>query len=69
MKYISIPEKQITYSPKTHLLVNNDNFSPDGKYLFYDTREMVYNNNYDNYKSLISQIIINCNILILTKLP
>ncbi|MCP4644831.1 MAG: DUF3748 domain-containing protein [bacterium] len=34
-------ERQITYSPKNHDLDNNDNFSPDGRFLCYDTRETV----------------------------
>ena len=34
-------EKQITFSPFSHDLDNNDNFSPDGKWLCYDTRETV----------------------------
>jgi hypothetical protein len=42
---ISMPalgqEKQITFSPMGHDLDNNDNFSPDGKWLCYDTRETV----------------------------
>jgi hypothetical protein len=33
-------EKQLTITPKSHDLDNNDNFSPDGKFLCYDTREM-----------------------------
>lgn len=31
-------ERQVTYSAKNHNLDNNDNFSPDGRYLCYDTR-------------------------------
>ncbi|MEN8119713.1 MAG: DUF3748 domain-containing protein [Bacteroidota bacterium] len=31
-------EKQITFSEKNHALDNNDNFSPDDKFLCYDTR-------------------------------
>lgn len=34
-------ERQLTFSPKGHHLDNNDNFSPDGKFLVYDTRETV----------------------------
>lgn len=34
-------EVQITHSPKNHMLDNNDNFSPDGEFLCYDTRETV----------------------------
>ncbi len=33
-------EKQLTFTPKNHDLDNNDNFSPDGRFLCYDTREM-----------------------------
>jgi len=45
-------EKQITYSAKTHALDNNDNFSPDGRFLCYDTRGTVYNENLANSKSI-----------------
>jgi len=34
-------ERQITFSPKNHSLDNNDNFSKDGRFLVYDTRETV----------------------------
>ena len=34
-------EKQITNSPKNHNLDNNDNFSVDGRFLCYDTREFL----------------------------
>ncbi|MBI2432401.1 MAG: DUF3748 domain-containing protein [Candidatus Hydrogenedentes bacterium] len=34
-------ERQITSSPRAHNLDNNDNFSPDGRFLVYDTRETV----------------------------
>ncbi|MCP4641656.1 MAG: DUF3748 domain-containing protein, partial [bacterium] len=34
-------ERQITFSPKNHDLDNNDNFSADGRFLCYDTRETV----------------------------
>lgn len=34
-------ERQLTNAPKNHFLDNNDNFSPDGRFLCYDTREMV----------------------------
>lgn len=34
-------ERQITTSAKNHELDNNDNFSPDGRFLCYDTRETV----------------------------
>ncbi|MDN5217055.1 DUF3748 domain-containing protein [Fulvivirgaceae bacterium BMA12] len=43
---------QITHSAKHHALDNNDNFSPDGSYLCYDTRGTVYNNNLANCKSI-----------------
>ncbi len=45
-------ENQLTFSAKTHALDNNDNFSPDGKYLCYDTRATVYNENLANSKSI-----------------
>ncbi len=45
-------EHQITFSAKTHALDNNDNFSPDGKYLCYDTRGTVYNSDLANTKSI-----------------
>jgi hypothetical protein len=32
-------ERQVTRSAKNHVLDNNDNFSPDGRFLCYDTRE------------------------------
>lgn len=34
-------ERQITFSPKNHMLDNNDNFSPDGRFIAYDTRETI----------------------------
>ncbi len=34
-------ERQITFSPKNHCLDNNDNFSMDGRFLCYDTRDML----------------------------
>ncbi len=45
-------EKQVTFSPKTHALDNNDNFSPDDKFLCYDTRGTVFNENLGNSKSI-----------------
>jgi hypothetical protein len=45
-------ERQITFSPKTHALDNNDNFSPDGLFLCYDTRGTVFNENLANSKSI-----------------
>jgi len=45
-------EKQITFSPKTHALDNNDNFSHDDKFLCYDTRGTIYNNDLANSKSI-----------------
>lgn len=35
------PERQITNSPENHCLDNNDNFSPDQRFLCYDTRETI----------------------------
>ncbi len=37
----ALEERQLTFSPKNHDLDNNDNFSPDGRFLCYDTRETV----------------------------
>ena len=34
-------ERQLTHSARNHMLDNNDNFSPDGRFLCYDTREMI----------------------------
>ncbi|NUM56892.1 MAG: DUF3748 domain-containing protein [Candidatus Hydrogenedentes bacterium] len=34
-------ERQITFSPQNHNLDNNDNFSPDQRFLCYDTRETI----------------------------
>lgn len=34
-------ERQITFAPHNHNLDNNDNFSPDRKFLCYDTRETI----------------------------
>ncbi|MRI01175.1 DUF3748 domain-containing protein [Kriegella sp. EG-1] len=45
-------EKQLTFNAKTHALDNNDNFSPDGNFLCYDTRYMVFNTNLANSKSV-----------------
>jgi WD40 repeat protein len=54
-------EHQITFSAKTHALDNNDNFSPDGNYLCYDTRGTVYNTDLANTKS-IEKVEINSGI-------
>lgn len=34
-------EEQLTFAPQSHWLDNNDNFSADGRFLCYDTRESV----------------------------
>jgi hypothetical protein len=47
-----IKEKQISFSQKNHSLDNNDNFSPDEKFLCYDTRGTVFNTNLANCKSI-----------------
>lgn len=36
-----IAEKQLTFSARNHELDSNDNFSADGRYLCYDTRETI----------------------------
>lgn len=51
-KVIIMKEKQISFTEKNHDLDNNDNFSPDGKFLCYDTRGTVYNDNLANCKSI-----------------
>jgi len=45
-------ETQVSFSEKNHALDNNDNFSPDDRYLCYDTRGTVYNENLANCKSI-----------------
>ena len=66
---ISMKEKQITFEDKTHALDNNDNFSPDGKFLCYDTRGTVYNNNLANCKSIEKVEIETGNITVLWEPP
>lgn len=51
-RIIVMKEKQISFSEKNHALDNNDNFSPDGEFLCYDTRGTVYNDNLANCKSI-----------------
>lgn len=50
--FFQMKERQITFTEKNHALDNNDNFSPDDKFLCYDTRGMVYNDNLANCKSI-----------------
>ncbi len=49
---IPMEEKQITFSAKNHVLDNNDNFSHDGRFLCYDTRGTVYNEDIGNSKTI-----------------
>lgn len=49
---LHMKEKQISFSPKNHALDNNDNFSPDNRFLCYDTRGTVFNDNLANCKSI-----------------
>lgn len=49
---ILMEERQISFSEKNHSLDNNDNFSPDNKFLCYDTRGTVYNDNIGNCKTI-----------------
>jgi hypothetical protein len=53
-KILTFPmkERQISFSDKNHALDNNDNFSPDNRFLCYDTRGTVYNENLANCKSI-----------------
>ena len=45
-------EIQITDTAKNHALDNNDNFSPEGRFLCYDTRGTVYNSDLANCKTI-----------------
>jgi hypothetical protein len=49
---LAMKERQISFSQKNHALDNNDNFSPDNRFLCYDTRGTVYNENLANCKSI-----------------
>ena len=49
---IPMKEKQVSFSHKMHSLDNNDNFSPDDKFLCYDTRGTIYNRDIANSKSI-----------------
>jgi hypothetical protein len=51
---ITVPmkEKQISITHKMHSLDNNDNFSPNDKFLCYDTRGTVFNQDIANCKSI-----------------
>jgi len=53
-KILTLPmkERQISFSDKNHALDNNDNFSPDNRFLCYDTRGTIYNENLANCKSI-----------------
>jgi len=52
LKVFPMTEKQVTFSPKTHALDNNDNFSPDDRFLCYDTRRTDFNKDLANSKSI-----------------
>ncbi len=69
IKEISMKEKQITFEEKTHALDNNDNFSPDGNFLCYDTRGTVYNDNLANCKSIEKVEIATGDITVLWEPP
>jgi len=45
-------EKQISFSGKNHFLDNNDNFSPDMRFLCYDTRGTVFDGSIGNSKTI-----------------
>ncbi|MCD6200312.1 MAG: DUF3748 domain-containing protein [Bacteroidales bacterium] len=45
-------EKQLTFSARNHVLDNNDNFSPDGYFLCYDTRGTIFNEDLANSRSV-----------------
>ncbi len=45
-------EKQLSFSHKNHALDNNDNFSPDDRFLCYDTRGTIFNDDIGNCKTI-----------------
>lgn len=45
-------EQQVSFSEKNHALDNNDNFSPDDRFLCYDTRGTVFNSDLANCQSI-----------------
>lgn len=45
-------EKQISFSDKNHSLDNNDNFSSDIRFICYDTRGTIFNDNIGNSKTI-----------------
>lgn len=49
---ILMNEKQISFSDKNHFLDNNDNFSPDMRFLCYDTRGTVFDGSIGNSKTI-----------------
>ncbi len=53
-EFVLVPmnEIQVSSSQKMHSLDNNDNFSPDDKFLCYDTRGTVFNNDIANGKTI-----------------
>ncbi len=50
--FIPMNEKQVTHTEKNHALDNNDNFSPDDKFLCYDTRGTVFNEDIGNCQTI-----------------
>ena len=58
-------ETQLSFSPKNHALDNNDNFSPDDRFLCYDTRGTVYNFDLANCKSIEKIEIVTGNETVL----
>ena len=69
LKVIPMTEKQVTFSPKTHALDNNDNFSPDDRFLCYDTRRTVFNRDLANSKSIEKVEIATCSETVLWEPP
>lgn len=65
----TLQEQQITNTPKTHALDNNDNFSADGNFLCYDTRYMVFDTNLANCKSIEKVEIASGNETVLWEPP
>lgn len=68
-KDVVLKERQITFGDRTHDLDNNDNFSPDRRFLCYDTRGNVYNDNLANCKSIEKVEIATGSITVLWEPP
>ncbi len=52
LAFLPMKEYQLSFSAKNHILDNNDNFSSDDRFLCYDTRGTVFNNDIGNCKTI-----------------